>query len=240
MTNTYSITFDTRYSANKVLNSPIFIPTNFIIDELVGFRVNTFSFVNTIPNIRETNNILKLLETTDSAGSTQETLITLNTGNYTIDTFITELSNSLSSCGNIYSVSLNTLNNLISITPTSGSFVFKETPNDAYYEIGAKIDTDTIDKSYDLSGLKIVKVNSNNFGNNYCNVIGSNLNIVLQCPVDGSYNSNIFYVNPNSNFISSDERNIRSFSFSLYDERDRIIPEKYLKDWNINVLLQSS
>lgn len=241
MSNTYNITFDSRFSANKSLNSPIFIGENFIIDQLEGFQVNSFQFINTIPNVRESNNKMVLLETlSGTSGTTQSSLCTIEPANYTIDTFKTALENSLTSCGNTYSVALNTMTNLLSITPTSGSFVFKDTPNNIYYEIGAKIDTDVIDKSYDLSGLKSVQINSQNFGSGYCKTFGSNYNIVLQVPCDGTYNSSVFYVNPNSNFISSDERNLRSFQFTLLDERLRIIDEKYLRDYTLNVLLKTN
>lgn len=236
----HNLTFDTRLSNNKSLNAPLFFDNNFNLDELLGFQVESLMFVNTIPNITSRNNKLSLIEN----GATTATLLTLQEGNYTIDTFKTMLENSLTaSAGNTYSVGLNTMENLLSIatTLTSASFVFGDTLNNVYYELGVEnTGANLITAPYDLSGLKTLCVVSSDLSSGYVKTMGSNYNIILKVPVSNSYASTIHYQNNSSVFKSSDLKNVRSFGFTLYDERMRLLDEKYLKDWVLTLNLETS
>lgn len=246
MSNFRQITFNTMTRNTGSITNPQYFMNDFVIDQLDGFRVNSVSFVNSVPNIDSRNNKLKVFNSSHTSGVT----LTQPTGQWTLSNFIPSLQNTLNTGLSVGSfvVGLNTMTNLITVTDTSGSFQFADTPNNIYYELGSpttsgsyNVSTSSvITKPADLSGLKCLQIASSNLGSGYVKNAGSNINYIFKLPIDNSYNSVINYISPSPVMISSDSTNVNNYNFSLYDERDRILDPTYVVDWSLTVDLQTS
>lgn len=247
MSNNYrQLTFNTLSRNSGSITTPVYYLNDFPIDQLDGFRVNSVSFVNSIPNIDSRNNKLKVFSSTATSGIT----LTMSEGNYSIDTFKSTLQSTLNTGLSVGSfvVSLNTMTNLLTVTDTSGSFQFGDVQNNIYYELGSASTSgswgtsgsSTISKPYDLSGVKILQIASSNLGTGYVKNAGSNVNYIFKLPLDNSFNSVVNYISPSPVFTSSDACGINNYQFMLYDERDRAIDSKYVIDWSITLDMQTS
>lgn len=236
------ITFDTSLSNNKSTSNPSFILER-PFDIINGFQVGKFVGINSITNIRDTNNKISL--TTYNGTAANVCASTIPVGNYTIDSFTPVLLNTLNTAsGSTFGVSLNTMENVYIISNTNGSFCFNSVNNNVYYEIGivdAQLNIPSskliAGSSYDLSGLKQVNVVSSDFGVRCCQKIGSNLNTILSIPIEIPFNGVI--TSPESNVcLNTAVYNKSDFTFSLYDERNR--PITGLKDWVLEVYIRTS
>jgi hypothetical protein len=226
---------------NQNTTNPVWM-LNDQIDDLVSFHTGKFIGVNTVTNIRDTNNKASV---TVYSGTTPSTLTaTVPVGNYTIDTFMPALQSALNTTGNTFLVTQGTLNTTMSISNgTQGAFKFNAVTNDVYYETGinsSQLNSTTSSlvcgSSYDLSGLKSINLVSSDFGVKACSRPGSNYNVVLSVPVDESYGSSLS--TPESDTpITSDAQNLHTITLSVFDERMR--PINQMKDWTLDVFVDT-
>lgn len=253
-TNISKILLDSQFSINQSKTNPIFILSK-AKDTITGYCVSQFNAVNTITNINERNNKFNLIDgTTNSSGTliTTSNLIKIPIGNYNIDSFISQFNTTINvSAGNVYTLSNNTMSNLLTLEMTSqgntqNSFKIADCNNNCYYELGLNdslINTTLSSKiefpeSYDLSGIKTIHLVSSSFTGIQTRVANQALNIVLSIPIEVSYASAINYHNE-SVFISTDTQNLSQIEFELYDDRLKPIKSQ-MRDWSVSLFLQSS
>ena len=234
------LNIDTRYSNNNSTTTPMWLLPR-TIDEVNYVCPGKFVGVNTITNVRDTNNKVNVKTFTGTTGTSK--VVSIPAGNYTIDTFKTAFETSLATTGNIFDVSLNTLSNTMTIASTSGAFAFQNVLNDAYYEIGMNVSqlnattaSLTCAETYDLSGLKTINVVSDSFGCNSSKKLNSNYNILCSIPVDDTYAS-MLYSPESTNKISCDTKNLNMISTSIFDERMRPIND--MRDWSMDIFIES-
>lgn len=232
-----SLTFSTIVSSNQNKSAP-----NFYLDEPVnvseGYSVKSFYGVNTIYNIDSRNNRFSFNES-DSSGTIRT--FTIPEGNYTISTFTAALKTGLDAQGTVvYTVTNNTLTNIITITGASKTFKILPITNDCYYEAGFVVSTafsitQTATQTYDLSGCKNINIVCNAFGSKDSIVVGKSLNVVCSIPINVGYLGVVNY-NPNIVFIDSNISSISAFEFTCYDDRYRPLIIK--NDWSLTLLLE--
>lgn len=235
-----SYTFSSANSINNSTSNPLFnLPYSNTGNGIEGFSVSSFTGVNTVYNIDSRNNRFTFSE---QPSFVSQNLIIPN-GNYTVNTFITTLESLLraSSPGTmLYTVTVNSLTNLITITSPSLFFRILPVDNNCYYECGfvpsgTNVAVRTAPFQFDFSGLKQLFLVSSSFGTSNTYLVGRNFNVIAAVPIATPFMGVISYTN-SPIFISSQIRNIDSVSFMILDERGRVIDLN--KDWSVSILLK--
>ena len=232
-----SLTFSTIASDNNSKSAP-----NYYLDQPIqiseGYCVKAFQGVNTTYNIDSRNNKFSFNESLTSG--TVRTF-TIPSGNYTITTFMAALKTGLDANGTVvYTVTNNTLTNIITITSASTTFQILPISSDCYYEAGFVVSSgfaisQVATQTYDLSGLKCINIVCNAFGNKDSIVVNKNLNVITSIPIEQSYLSVVNY-SPPIVFIDSQIQSISAFEFTCYDCRYR--PLTLNNDWSITILFE--
>lgn len=235
-----SVNFSTLLSNNSstsnpffYLQSPIVLADSYCVSNCIG--------VNTTYNIDSRNNTLSFLESI-SPGTNRTAILLV--GNYTITSFLTELSTALTAAGTqAYTLTAPTLTDLITITAPTRTFKITNslTGTDCLYESGLSVSSvyalsQTGLVSYDLSGLKIINIVCSSLGTGNTVTVNKNANIILSIPIYAAYLSPTYY-NPPLNFISSQIAEINSFEFYLMDERYRTLT--ITKDRTLTILFKN-
>ena len=232
-----SLTFSTIASDNSNKSAPAwYLDQPIQISE--GYCCKNFSGLNTIYNIDARNNKFSFNES-NSSGTVRT--FTIPSGNYTITTFMAALKTGLDVNGTVvYTVTNNTLTNIITITSASTTFKILPISNDCYYEAGFEVSSSfaisqTAVQTYDLSGLKCINIVSNAFGNKDSIVVNRNLNVICSIPIEVGYLGVINY-SPPIVFIDSSITSISSFEFLCYDEFLR--PLTISNHWSLCLLFE--
>lgn len=232
-----SLTFSTIASDNNNKSTPsYYLDTPIQISE--GFCVKSFQGINTVYNIDSRNNKFSFNE--DDTSGTIRTF-TIPSGNYTITTFMAALKTGLDAQGSVvYTVTNNTLTNIVTITGASKQFKILPISNDCYYEAGFVVSTafsisQTATQTYDLSGLKAINIVCNSFGTGNSVVVNKNLNVICSIPIEVGYLGVVNY-NPNIVFIDSQITSISAFEFILTDSRFRTLTLQ--NDWQLTLLFE--
>ena len=231
-----SYTFQTISSNNQSTSSPIFFLTQ-PPSLISGYAVSNFSGVNAVNVIDSRNNIFQFSETT-SSGTVRSAV--LPTGNYTISSILTALGTAMTSVGTVtYTASYSTLTNLITITSTV-AFNILTALNNCYYELGFAT-TSTFATSqvasfiYDLSGIKLIHIVSASFGTSNSVLVNKNYNIIASIPITSAFLGVINYT-PNIQFTTSQIHELSAVSFTLLDERCRVL--NMSKDFTLSIYFQ--
>ena len=254
--NITKLVLDTQFAINNSKTDPVW-SLNRQIDLVEGYCISNFNGVNTLPNISDRNDKFSFIEgLTNTSGTlyTTSNTITLPHGNYTIDSFIDMFNTQLNaSAGNVYTLTNNTLENLLTLTlssvssgNTQNNFNIQQISNNIYYELSLTnqyLNTTlsqqiTFPETYDLSGIQCLHLASSSFGYGYNKLAGNALNIVLSVPVDVAYMGQINFHNE-SIFVSSDTNNLQTIQLNLYDDRLRKINSD-MRDWNISLYIKSN
>jgi hypothetical protein len=232
-----SLTFSTIASDNNSKLAP-----SYYLDQPIqiseGYSVKAFQGVNTTYNIDSRNNRFSFNESTTSG--TIRTF-TIPSGNYTITTFMAAIKSGMDTAGTVvYTVTNNTLTNIVTITSASVTFQVLPIASDCYYEAGFVVSssfsiTQTAIQTYDLSGLKCVNIVCNAFGSGNSLVVNKNLNVICSIPIEVGY-LGVINFNPPIVFIDSQISSISAFEFTCYDERYR--PLTLANDWSIALLFE--
>ena len=220
-------TFDNS-SPEFILEKPIY--------SAEGYAVQNFFSTNSFYTIDKRNNKLSFSEE-----NTPEVIriVTIPNGNYTVNTFMTQLKTLLDAEGTaVYTVTKSDLTNLITISATE-DFKILSIPNDVYRESGFTVSTSfestqIATNVYDFSGLKVINIGSSNFGYNSI-VVNKSLNIICSIPVQVPSLGVITY-SPSPIFISTNIAEMNSVQFLLYDEHFRLITSN--SPWQITLLFQ--
>jgi hypothetical protein len=150
---------------------------------------------------------------------------------------LTALGSGMTSASTVtYTATVSSLTNLITIT-SSKAFKIVSATNDCYYELGFSISTafatsQIASSIYDLSGIKLIHIVSSSFGTSNSFLVNKNYNIICSIPIDEAFLGVITY-SPNTQFISSQIHELSAVSFSLLDERCRVLTMS--KDWSISM-----
>jgi hypothetical protein len=207
-------------------------------DNIVGYSFSGFSGVNSFNVIDSRNNTLQFSES-DSSSTIR--VITIPTGNYTITSLMASIKTLMDAAGtNTYTVALNSVTNLVTITAATKTFKILTANNHCYYELGFVVSSafalsQTGSVIYDLSGVKTISIVSNSFGNN-SKLINTNYNIVGIVPIEVPFLGVINYKH-NPVFIDVQISELSSISFTLLDERGRIL--NCTHDWSLTLYIQS-
>ena len=192
-----------------------------------AYAVTQFSTTNSFLNIDSRNNQLKF---TESLPAETTFTATITPGNYTVTTLMAEIKVQMEAEGTLtYNLTNNALTDIITITATSDLFRLESVTSNIYYEIGfiGTLDaTFTIAKtapdSFDLSGVKVIYIQSSNFGNDRNINVNSSMNLICSIQVDVPYQGVISH-QPPLNFINTRIPEMRSVEFALYDEHLRLL-----------------
>ena len=218
---TRALTFNTIFSNNNNRSTPNFYCEK-PIENAQGYSVQSFYGINNFYNIDFRNNLFCFNES-DSVGTVRSFI--LPDGNYTISTFMTALKTGLDLSGSVvYTVSNNTLTNIITIT-ASKSFKILPIPNNCYYEGGFDVSTSfsisqTASSTFDLSGVKILNIVCASFNTGNSTFVNKPLNVIASIPIETPYLGVVNY-QPNIAFIDTEIHNVSAFEFQIYDERLR-------------------
>ena len=232
-----SLTFSTIASDNSNKSTP-----NYYLDQPIqiseGYCVKSFQGVNTTYNIDSRNNKFSFNE--DDTSGTVRTF-TIPSGNYTITTFMAALKTGLDAQGSVvYTVTNNTLTNIVTITGASKQFKILPIANDCYYEAGFVVSTafsisQTATQTFDMSGLKSINIVCNAFGSGNSVVVNKNLNVICSIPIEVGYLGVANY-NPNIVFIDSQINSISAFEFICVDEMYRSLTLQ--NNWSLTLLFE--
>ena len=231
-----SLTFNTLI-ANRGNSEPQFCLSSPIYSS-EGYSVTSFYGVNSFYTIDSRNNKFSFSESDTS--STVRT-VTIPTGNYTVTSFITQLTTSMNAAGTqVYAITKSDLTNIITITAPTKTWRILAVANDCYYESGFKVSSSnalvqTASSVYDFSGVKILNISSNSFGNGNNVLVGKSLNIIASIPITVPALGVISFTN-NSSFISTSISELTTVEFIIYDELFRQLT--ILNPWQISIFFQ--
>ena len=232
-----SLTFNTLF-ANRGYSEPQFCLTSPIYSS-EGYLVSSFYGINSFYTIDSRNNKFSFSESDSS--STIRT-VTIPSGNYTVTAFMTQLATLMTSAGTqTYVLTKNDLTNIITITAPTKTWRILSVQNDAYYESGFTASSSNSlaqvgSNVYDFSGVKVINISSNSFGNGNNVLIGKSLNIIASIAISVPALGVISFQNNNNNFISTSISELTTVEFIIYDELFR--PLTILNPWSISVYFQ--
>lgn len=201
---------------------------NPVINNAEAFAVSGFYGVNTVYNVDARNNRLYFIEF-DTISTIRS--ITVPVGNYTITSLITQINTSMTAAGtNVYTLTNNTLINIITITAATKTFNLVAGPNDLYYELGFDSSVFTTNvaltavatNTFDMSGLKCLNIISSSFGTGVNVICGINKSVLASIPINVPYLGVISYIPP-IQFITSQISSLSNLDLIFTDERLRII-----------------
>ena len=229
-------TFSTTLSNNRNSTNPSFY-INPSINNIESFVISSFQGVNNVYTF-DSRNCNILIQETSQAPFT----VSIPFGNYTITNLLSTLSTILTTASStsVYTATKNDLTNIITITSDTTTFVIQDTINNAYYELGFLVNTTTPaltqtgSNQYDLSGVKIIHLVSNDLGNDGSFLVNSNYNILCSIPVDAPYLSPIHYQENSDLLINCKINELSSITFHLIDERHRMLSN--LSDWSVQII----
>jgi hypothetical protein len=202
--------------------------------DIGGFSVGNFTGIQCVNLIDSTNNTLQFSET-DTSSTIR--VVTIPTGDYTLSTLLTAIGAGMTTAGTVtYTATVSSLTNLITIS-SSKAFKILTGSNNIYYEIGystssAFATSQVASYIYDLSGLKQIQIESSSFGASNSILANTNYSVISSIPITAPFLGVISY-EPNPIFIDSQINDINSTSFSLLDERNRVL--SISKDWSIQI-----
>lgn len=240
LANTTQLIFNTVNSNNLSTSNPQYYIRN-PIDKITGYAFNTFNGINTFNVIDSRNNVLQFSET-DSAGTVRS--ITIPTGNYTVSSLMAAIKAAMDIAGTaVYTITLNAVSNLITIAGTK-NFKILTASNSCYYEIGFVVSTafaasQIASNIYDLSGLKSLVVISSSFGSNNSILLNTNYTVVGIIPISTPFLGVISYDNPSVVMLDCQISELSNVSFSLLDERGRLI-NSGVNDWSLSMYVRNS
>jgi hypothetical protein len=226
-----TLLLNTSFRDAGTISRPIFLPKSDLSD-IEGIRLRSVRLPLSVYNINESNNIIYKNE-----ASVLYT-VSLSVGNYTSSNFPTLLKNALNSSGQqAYGCTFNTLNNLMTITNSSGNFKFDYILNNIYKELGFS-DVSLLFQSgsqvsqaqIDLSGIQEINILSNI---DCIDVVNKNVNILGNIPIDGSLLSIYNWNNSSDIFTQCKNKNISEITLELKDQEFRSLNQ--LLDWSISV-----
>ena len=232
-----SVNFSTFLNTKK---QDVVFNLNRVILNTNAYAVSQFSTTNSFLNIDSRNNILKFTEKIASVETTFT--VTITPTDYTIAALITEVKTKMDAAGAlIYTVSHDTLIDVLTITASASEFHLEDVADDIYYELGYG---GTLDKtfsiakvapnSFDLSGVKVIYVQTSDFGSGRNINVNSLKNLICSIQVDVPYMGVISY-NPPLNFINTKIASLGTCEFSLYDEHFRKLNVR--SNWNLSMSL---
>lgn len=224
VSNVISLQFNSIYKdSGSSLSSPTF--SNFNIDDIQGYRIKNAVIPSSFYTIDSRNNKFYFNET--STSSTTRTA-TITTGYYTSSTILTALKTALDSAGsaNTYTITYSSTTNKITITSSTENFRVISGINNIYYELGidsadlsvfATIFTPT--NQIDLSGVKLINIVSNYFGN--LKMAGSNYRMLGSIVCEEESGSISTFENMDNEYIKTTVDEIQNITFLFFDERNR-------------------
>lgn len=229
----------------SIVNSITFnsINPNFQLNPVIynaeAFGVSNFVGVNSVYVIDQRNNNFSFIE---SNSTTVTRIAVIPSGNYTLTSYLTAISSSMTTAGTAtYTATNNDLTNRITITSNGVTFILVDTLNNSYYESGFTVlnpsfsATQTASTTYDLSGLKMINIVSPSFGYSTNLVCGINKNVIASIPVTNPYLGIISY-SPSVNFISSQVSSISNLDVQFFDELFR--PITLDKSYSLTILFR--
>jgi hypothetical protein len=229
-----SLTFSTSASNNNNPSNPTFF-INPAVYNVEAYNITNFCGVNTTYTIDGRNSNFSFIENSITYNGF------LPSGNYTLSTFIVALGSAMTTASgvSVYTVTNNALTNVLTITSNNKTFKLLDTVNNCYYEAGFSVSTvlgltQTGSSSFDLSGLKQIRIVSSDLGRNAI-CVNSNYNVLACIDVSVPYLGVISH--SGTNFFITANCNLNTMSFLLLDERNRILNN--LKDWSITFILQT-
>jgi hypothetical protein len=170
---------------------------------------------------------------------------TLTSGNYiasgtNANSIATQLKSALESASTLtwtYTVSVNSINNIITISTTNGNFSITSGVNDCYYELGFNTDNlNSFNSSHignetiDLSGVKIIHISSSIQA---IKVFSKQFNLIASIPCQEQQNEISVFDDQSSDYILSPIKSLNTIRFSFYDDRFRRLT--LLKDYSLTI-----
>ena len=165
-----SYNFNSNFRSNGLVSEPEFILPD-SIENIHSVKVRNLMIPLSTPVFDTRNNKFYFRETT--SGSILTAILT--SGNYissgtNANSITSQLKSALESASTLtwtYTVSVNPINNRITISTTNGNFSLTSGVNDCYYELGYNSDnlnsfalSHTGNETIDLSGVKIIHISS--------------------------------------------------------------------------------
>lgn len=228
------LTFNTILSNNRNTSNPQYFINNNPLDNIKKYAFGSFNGVNTVNVIDSRNNILQFSETTSSSTIRN---VSITPGNYTVTTLMAALKTAMDTAGTgVFTITNNSVSNIITIACTV-DFKLLDCSNNIYYEIGFVISTafaasQVASSIYDLSGLKTIVLVSSSFGSKNSILVNSNYVVIGVIPISTPFLGVISY-DANTQFIDCQISELSTVSFSLLDERGRIL--SLTNDWALSM-----
>ena len=202
-----------------------------------SYAIGSFYCVNTFYTIDTRNNQFSFSEPDNLIRT-----FSIPTGNYTVTSFITTLQSLLNGAGTqTYTVTNNTLTNVLTITGATKAFIILAINFDCYYESGFTVSavsslSQVATNVFDFSGVKVVNIVSNSFGFGNNILVGKSLNVVFSIPITVPSLGVISFINPNPIFVSTSISEISTIEFLVYDELYR--PLTMMNNWQLSAYVQ--
>lgn len=231
-------TLNTQFAENSSLSKPAWLVSN-PTENISGVRVKSMEMVNSFNVIDTRNNQISFTENTNSS-----LVCTFPTGNIYPPTFPATFAQCLSSIGTLtYTGIYNTTSNTMSISTnnSANNITFNSVGNSIYYEAGLlsnqniKMSTNFTSGYIDLSGVKVVNMNCNEFYKTAL-VLGSNQNCIASVPIGVNFGYVFSYQNPSNAFITCELQNLGKISLTLFDEFYRSLTVN--SPWQMSLQLQ--